>query len=124
MSNDSVGKLIDSEKFQEELSKPNTLGEVLNSLEMVKVREEFAQEHKNSIEKSVGWYHNLSEDDKYKAVEGVLHIITTAELEGTSHRGLMRALGIYPRGFFIDELVDVHNALYVEYQERESGSWQ
>jgi len=120
----STGELIDSSKFQEELSKKNTLGETLNSPEMVKMREDFAKAHQESIDKSVGWYYNLSEEDKYKAVEALCHIICKAEREGTSHRGLQRTLGLYPQAFWIDGLMDIHNSLYTEYQDRESKEWK
>ena len=120
----STGELIDSPKFQEELSKQNTLRETLNSPEMVKMREELAQAHKDSIDKSVGWYYNLSEEDKYKAVEALCHIICKAEREGTSHRGLQSTLGLYPQAFWIDGLMDIHNSLYTEYQDRESKEWK
>ena len=120
----STGELIDSPKFQEEQSKKNTLLESLNSPEMVKMREELAQAHKDSIDKSVGWYYNLSEEDKYKAVEALCHIICKAEREGTSHRGLQSTLGLYPQAFWIDDLMTVHNALYTEFQERESKEWE
>jgi hypothetical protein len=120
----STGELIDSPKFQEEQSKKNTLLESLNSPEMVKMREELAQAHKDSIDKSVGWYYNLSEEDKYKAVEALCHIICKAEREGTSHRGLQSTLGLYPQAFWIDDLMTVHNALYTEFQERESKEWK
>jgi hypothetical protein len=120
----STGELIDSPKFQEELSKKNTLRETLNSPEMVKMREDLAQAHQESIDKSVGWYYNLSEEDKYKAVEALCHIICKAEREGTSHRGLQRTLGLYPQAFWIDDLMTVHNALWVEFQERESKEWK
>ena len=119
-----TGKLIDSQKFQEELSKPNTLGETLNSPEMVKLREDLAQAHKDSIDKSVGWYYNLSEEDKYKAVEALCYIICKAEREGTSHRGLQHTLGLYPQAFFIDGLMDIHNSLYTEYQDQEAKNWK
>jgi hypothetical protein len=120
----SIGELIDSPKFQEELSKQNTLRETLNSPEMIKMREELAQAHKDSIDKSVGWYYNLSEEDKYKAVEALCHIICKAEREGTSHRGLQHTLGLYPQAFWIDDLMTVHNALYTEFQDRESKEWK
>ena len=120
----STGELIDSPKFQEELSKQNTLRETLNSPEMIKMREELAQAHKDSIDKSVGWYYNLSEEDKYKAVEALCHIICKAEREGTSHRGLQSTLGLYPQAFWIDDLMTVHNALYTEFQDRESKEWK
>jgi hypothetical protein len=120
----STGELIDSPKFQEELSKQNTLRETLNSPEMIKMREELAQAHKDSIDKSVGWYYNLSEEDKYKAVEALCHIICKAEREGTSYRGLQHTLGLYPQAFWIDDLMTVHNALYTEFQDRESKEWK
>jgi hypothetical protein len=43
-----------------------------------------------------------------------------AESEGTSHRGLMDTLGIYPEGFWISELMEVHNALWSEFNERKN----
>ena len=113
----STGELIDSPKFQEEQSKKNTLLESLNSPEMVKMREDLAQAHKESIDKSVGWYYNLSEEDKYKAVEALCHIICKAECEGTSHRGLQYTLGLYPQAFWIDDLMTVHNALWSYYHD-------
>ena len=120
----STGELIDSPKFQEELSKQNTLRETLNSPEMIKMREDLADAHKKSIEASVGWYYMLSAEDKYKAVEALCYIICKAEREGTSHRGLQHTLGLYPQAFFIDGLMDIHNSLYTEYQDRESKEWK
>ena len=120
----ATGELIDTPKFQEEQSKKNTLLESLNSPEMVKLREDLAKAHKDSIEASVGWYHMLSAEDKYKAVEAFCYIICKAEREGTSHRGLMSVLGVYPEAFWIDDLMTIHNALYVEYQERDSRNWK
>ena len=120
----ATGELIDSPKFQEELSKKNTLLESLNSPEMVKMREDLAKAHKDSIEKSVGWYHMLSAEDKYRAVEAFCYIICKAEREGTSHRGLMSELGVYPEAFFISDLMTIHNSLVVEYQEQDSRNWK
>ena len=120
----STGDLIDSEKFQEELSNKNTLLESLNSPEMVKMREDLADAHQKSIEASVGWYHMLSAEDKYRAVEAFCYIICKAEKEGTSHRGLMSELGVYPEAFWIDDLMTIHNALYVESQDPDSRNWK
>ena len=114
----STGDLIDSEKFQEELSKPNTLGELFNSPEMIKLQEDLADAHKKSVEASVGWYYNLSSEDKYKAVEALCHIICKAEHQGTSHRGLMDTLGVYPQAFWIDHLMDLHNAMWTFYHDQ------
>ena len=113
----STGKLIDSPKFQEELSKPNTLGELFNSPEMVKLQEDLADAHQKSVNESVGWYYNLSSEDKYKAVEALCHIICKAEHKGTSHRGLMDTLGVYPEAFWIDSLLDLHNAMWNYYHD-------
>ena len=115
----STGELIDTPKFQR-----NSLLESLNSPELVKLREDLAKAHKDSIEKSVGWYHMLSAEDKYRAVEAFCYIICKAEREGTSHRGLMSELGVYPEAFWIDDLMTIHNALYVEYQEQDSRNWK
>ena len=115
----STGELIDTPKFQR-----NSLLESLNSPELVKLREDLAKAHKDSIEKSVGWYHMLSAEDKYRAVEAFCYIICKAEREGTSHRGLMSTLDVYPEAFFIDDLMTIHNALYVEYQEQDSRNWK
>ena len=120
----ATGELIDTPKFQEEQSKKNTLLESLNSPEMVKLREDLADAHKKSIEASVGWYHMLSAEDKYKAVEAFCYIICKAEREGISHRGLMHELGVYPEAFWIDDLMTIHNALYTEYQEQDSRNWK
>ena len=115
----STGELIDSPKFQK-----NSLLESLNSPEMIKLREDLADAHQKSIEASVGWYHMLSAEDKYKAVEAFCYIICKAEREGTSHRGLMHELGVYPEAFFISDLMTIHNALYTEYQEQDSRNWK
>jgi len=115
----STGELIDSPKFQK-----NSMLESLNSPEMVKLREGLADSHQKSIEASVGWYHMLSAEDKYKAVEAFCYIICKAEREGTSHRGLMSELGVYPEAFWIDDLMTIHNALYTEYQEQDSRNWK
>jgi hypothetical protein len=115
----STGELIDTPKFQK-----NSLLESLNSPEMIKLREDLAEAHQKSIEASVGWYHMLSAEDKYKAVEAFCYIICKAEREGTTHRGLMSELGVYPEAFWIDDLMTLHNALYTEYQEQESRNWK
>ena len=113
----SAGELIDTPKFQEEQSKKNNLLESLNSPEMVKLQEDLADAHQKSVNESVGWYYNLSSEDKYSAVEALCHIICKAEHQGTSHRGLMDTLGVYPEAFWISELMTVHNSLYDYYHD-------
>ena len=108
----STGELIDSPKFQK-----NSLLESLNSPEMIKMREDLADAHQKSVNESVGWYYNLSSSDKYKAVEALCHIICKAEHQGTSHRGLMDTLGVYPEAFWIDHLMDLHNAMWTFYHD-------
>jgi hypothetical protein len=60
----------------------------------------------------------LSESDKIDMVGGIFYIICKAEEKGVSHRGLQDALGIYPSGFWVSELLTVHNALYEYYDKR------
>ena len=74
------------------------------------------KESQESLERSVGKYYMLSAQDKYDMVQALCHIICKAEQEGTSHRGLMDTLGIYPEGFWISELMTVHNALWTEFK--------
>lgn len=70
-------------------------------------------------QRAVGKYYLLSESEKLDMVEAITYIICKAEKEGTSHRGLQDALGIYPSGFWVDHLMDVHNALWSYYQEKD-----
>lgn len=71
-----------------------------------------------SRQRAVGKYHMLSEEDKLDMIEAITYIMCKAEMEGTSHRGLMDALGIYPAGFWVDYLMDVHNALWSHYHDK------
>jgi hypothetical protein len=98
--------------------KSNKFGEALQEWwdsdafkEMQKVNEEARQ-------RAIGKYHMLSEEDKIDMVEAITHIMCEAEREGTSHRGLQSALGIYPAGFWVDHLMDVHNALWSYYHDK------
>ena len=69
-------------------------------------------------QRAVGKYFMLSEEDKLDMVQAICTIMCKAEEEGTSHRGLQDALGIYPSGFWIDNLMDVHNALWSFYHDK------
>jgi len=75
-----------------------------------------------SVQKAVGKYHMLSSGDKYDMVQAICYIMCKAEKEGISHRGLMDELGIYPEAFWITELMDVHNALWSEFQQRRNDA--
>lgn len=62
----------------------------------------------------------LSEEEKMEMVEAICYIMCKAEREGVSHRGLQSALGIYPAGFWVDQLMDVHNALWSYYNDQKT----
>jgi len=83
----------------------NTFGKAMQSFEHEK-------------ERAIGKYFMLSEEDKLDMVKAICHIMCKAESEGTSHRGLQSALGIYPAGFWVDHLMDVHNALWSYYHDQ------
>jgi hypothetical protein len=103
--------------------KENSISNWINSPETKNIHEELQKAHQESIERSVGWYHMLSSEDKYKAVEALCYIICKAEKEGTSHRGLMNELGVYPEAFWISDLMTIHNAVWTEYQELDSKNY-
>ncbi len=74
--------------------------------------------HQETKERAVGKYFMLSEEDKLDMIQAICYIMCKAEEEGTSHRGLQDKLGIYPTGFWISELMDVHNALWSFYHDK------
>ena len=99
---------------------PNEFGKALqewwdsdNFKELQKANEEAKQ-------RAVGKYHMLSEEDKIDMVQAICYIMCKAEQEGCSHRGLQSALGIYPGGFWVDHLMDVHNALWGFYHDKKN----
>jgi hypothetical protein len=79
--------------------------------EMQKANEEARQ-------RAIGKYHMLSEEDKIDMVEAITSIMCKSEKEGTSHRGLQSALGIYPAGFWVDHLMEIHNSLWSYYHDQ------
>lgn len=97
---------------------PNEFGKALqewwdsdNFKELQKANEEAKQ-------RAVGKYHMLSEEDKIDMVQAICYLTCKAEQEGCSHRGLQSALGIYPGGFWVDHLMDVHNAIWSYYHDK------
>jgi hypothetical protein len=78
------------------------------------------KESEEAKQRAVGKYFMLSESDKLDMVQAICYIMCKAEEEGTSHRGLQNTLGIYPTGFWIDNLMDVHNALWSYYHDKKS----
>jgi hypothetical protein len=75
-------------------------------------------ENEIAKQRAIGKYHMLSESDKLDMIQAICYIMCKAEEEGTSHRGLQDALGIYPSGFWVDHLMDVHNALWSHYHDK------
>lgn len=110
----------------EETNKPNEFGfsKSIEEWYQSDAHKQLQEASEASIQKAVGKYHMLSEEDKYDMVQAICHIMCETESKGTSHRGLMNALGIYPAGFWITELMTVHNSLWTEYQELESRNFE
>jgi len=78
---------------------------------------QFQKANDEAQQRAIGKYHMLSEEDKIDMVEAITYIMCKAEEEGISHRGLQSALGIYPAGFWVNHLMDVHNALWSYYHD-------
>jgi hypothetical protein len=104
----------------EETNKPNKFGEALQEWWDSDACKNLQEASEESVQKAVGKYHMLSSKDKYDMVQAICYIMCKAEKEGISHRGLQDELGIYPEGFWITELMDVHNALWSEFQKRKN----
>jgi hypothetical protein len=102
----------------EELQKPNTLGESLKEWWASDACKEMQKANEEAKQRAVGKYFMLSESDKLDMVEAITSIICKAEKEGVSHRGLQDALGIYPAGFWVSELLTVHNSLWSYYHDK------
>jgi hypothetical protein len=81
---------------------------------------ELQKANEEAKQRAVGKYFMLSEEDKLDMVQAICYIMCKAESEGTSHRGLQDALGIYPSGFWIDNLMDVHNSLWSYYHDKKN----
>jgi hypothetical protein len=106
----------------EETKKPNEFGAALNEWYQSDSYKQLQEASEESVQKAVGKYHMLSSEDKYDMVQAICYIMCDAEKEGVSHRGLQDALGIYPEGFWISELMDVHNALWSEFNKRKNDA--
>ena len=100
------------------MTEPNELGKALREWWDSDTFKQMQKEEKESKERAIGKYFMLSEEDKLDMVQAITYIMCKAESEGTSHRGVMDALGIYPAGFWIDNLMDVHNALWSYYHDK------
>ena len=82
---------------------------------------ELQKSNKESQQRAIGKYHMLSEEDKLDMIEAITYIMCKSEKEATSHRGLMDDLGIYPSGFWVNHLMDVHNALWSYYHDEKQA---
>ena len=102
----------------EELQKPNNLGTALEQWWDSEACKQLQKENEEAKQRAVGKYFMLSESDKLDMVQAICHILCEAEREGCSHRGLQSALGIYPAGFWVDGLMDTHNALWGYYHDK------
>lgn len=104
----------------EEANKPNEFGKALQEWWDSDAYKELQKENEEAKQRAVGKYFMLSESDKLDMVQAICYIMCKAESEGTSHRGLQDALGIYPTGFWVDHLMEVHNALWGYYHDRKN----
>jgi hypothetical protein len=99
---------------------PNELGKALQEWWDSDSFKELQKANEEARQRAVGKYFMLSESDKLDMVQAICYIMCKAESEGTSHRGLQDTLGIYPAGFWIDNLMDVHNALWSYYHDKKN----
>ena len=102
----------------EESKKPNDFGKAMQEWWDSDAFKKFQKANKEAKERAIGKYFMLSEEDRIDMVEAITHIMCKAEREGTSHRGLQSELGIDPGGFWVDHLMDVHNALWSYYHDQ------
>ena len=97
---------------------PNEFGKALQEWWDSDACKQFQKANEEAKQRAIGKYFMLSEEDKLDMVQAICYIMCKAEEEGTSHRGLQDALGIYPSGFWVDHLMDVHNALWSYYHDQ------
>lgn len=102
------------------MTEPNEFGKALQEWWDSDACKKLQKETEEAKQRAVGKYFMLSESDKLDMVQAICYIMCKAEEEGISHRGLMDELGIYPSGFWIDHLMDVHNALWSYYHDKKN----
>ena len=110
------------ERENEEAKKPNEFGTALEQWWDSEAHKQLQEASEATVQRALEKYSMLSSEDKYDMVQAICYIMCKAEKEGISHRGLMNELGIYPEGFWITELMDVHNALWSEFQKRRNDA--
>ena len=97
---------------------PNELGKTLKEWWDSDAFKELQKASEEARQRAVGKYFMLSEEERIEMVEAITYLMCKAEREGCSHRGLQSALGIYPGGFWVDHLMDTHNALWDYYHNK------
>jgi hypothetical protein len=102
-------------------SSKNSFGKALEEWWQSSACKQLQDDHQKQLERAVGKYFLLSDDEKYDMVNAICHIMCKAEREGCSHRGLQDELGLYPAGFWIDSLMDVHNALWTHFHDQKQA---
>jgi hypothetical protein len=100
------------------MTEPNEFGKMLKEWWDSDACKELQKSNEEAKQRAVGKYFMLSEEDKLDMVQAICLIMCKAESEGTSHRGLQDALGIYPSGFWVSELLTVHNSLWSYYHDK------
>lgn len=108
------------ELYLEKMTEPNEFGKMLKEWWDSDAYKELQKENEEAKQRAVGKYFILSESDKLDMVQAICYIMCKAEKEGTSHRGLQDALGIYPGGFWVSELMTVHNSLWSYYHDQKA----
>ena len=108
------------ELYLGKMTEPNEFGKMLKEWWASDACKELQKSNEEAKQRAVGKYFMLSEEDKLDMVQAICLIMCKAEKEGTSHRGLMDELGIYPTGFWVDHLMEVHNALYGYYHDQKA----
>lgn len=104
----------------EEAKKSNGIAEAMQEWWDSDACKELQKSNEKAKQRAIGKYFMLSEEDKLDMVQAICYIMCKEEKEGTSHRGLQDALGIYPTGFWISELMEVHNALWSKFHEHKN----
>jgi hypothetical protein len=97
---------------------PNEFGKALQEWWDSDTCKQLQKANEEAKQRAIGKYFMLSEEDKLDMVQAICYIMCKAESEGCSHRGLQDELGIYPAGFWVDHLMDVHNALWGYYHDQ------
>ena len=100
------------------MTEPNEFGKMLKEWWASDACKELQKSNEEAKQRAVGKYFMLSESDKIDMVQAICYIMCKAESEGISHRGLQDALGIYPGGFWVSELMTVHNSLWSYYHDQ------